>query len=214
MADWRWPMVDWWGGVRASLSRNVAEIRMCLAPLCVEVLFFSMKDYLVFLIFVLIGIVLLCVSFLFLLPLVAGLVALLIFHWKKRKRLLLCVTLCVTSFGILVALLFGSMLLAWGLASEEWERSGFEKQKPATRQELEAHLHLVRKVKEPVFTNLFMSIFFSWDPDKHTYIGSGTNYTPHSGDQYYRYEVLGLMPIDAVVDRGDKVVLLFPSFDY
>jgi len=67
-----------------------------------------MRDYLVFLAFVLISIALLCISFVFLLPLIAGLVALLIF----------------------------------------------------------------------------------------------------------RYEVLGLMPIDTVVDAQDKVVLLCPSFDY
>ena len=169
-----------------------------------------MKNYLVLLIFVLLSMALLYFYFLFLLPLIAGLVALLIFHWKKRQRLLSC----VTAFGLLVALICGASILAWGLAAEEWERGGFEKQKPATRRDLEARLYLVRKIQEPGFTNLFMSLFYSWDSVQHTYLGSGTNYTPRLGDQYYRYEVLGLMPIDAVVDAQDKVVLLCPSFDY
>ena len=42
----------------------------------------SMKNYLVLLIFVLLSMALLYFYFLFLLPLIAGLVALLIFHWK------------------------------------------------------------------------------------------------------------------------------------
>jgi hypothetical protein len=120
----------------------------------------------------------------------------------------------VTAVGLWVALVSCSLLLAWGLAAEEWERSGFAQQKPATRQDLEAHLYLARKVQILAFTNLFMSIFLSWDSVKHACVGAGMNSTPRSGDRYFRYEVLGLMSIDAMVDGRDKVVMLFPSFDY
>jgi len=55
-----------------------------------------------------------------------------------------------------------------------------------------------------------------WNEGRRVYEGSTRNqdYVPASGHQYVCYKVLGIMPIDAVYDASDNVIMLFQSFDH
>ena len=114
------------------------------------------------------------------------------------------------------ALLFGYLFVAYVFTLAQWMLNGYDNKKPKTREELERHIILETPKQYGSFTNLQYGMMHYWNEEKGVYQGAtrAGDYTPKSGDKYYTYRVLGIMPIDAVFDSNDNTILVFQTFDH
>lgn len=111
---------------------------------------------------------------------------------------------------------FYFLVAAYVFTLAQWIINGDDFRKPKTKTEFERQIWCATAYQYQSFTNLDYGMKCHLDAESKFYQSTDTNavYTPQPGDKYYTYRVLGIMPIDAVFDANDNVILIFPTFDY
>lgn len=132
------------------------------------------------------------------------------------KRAIKYLIITLGGIAAVLALLFGYLFVAYVFTLAQWMLNDYDHKMPKTRDDLESHLFLETPHQYGSFTNLQYGMMRYCNEKDGVYRDAtrSGDYTPMSGDKYYTYRVLGIMPIDAVFDSNDNTILVFQTFDH
>jgi hypothetical protein len=140
---------------------------------------------------------------------------------KRQRQIVLAVFFLLSIITLVWAyrrFLGFRLWCAFLLAFSQWGILQSRSHPSQSRQEVERRIFCASVHEYGSFSNLFLSGYFVWSPEKGEYQGQiggkQVVYAPQAGDQYVSYKVLDIMPIDVVYDRQGKTRICHPSFKH